>query len=93
MLRKQDVKLQKQKTEGLNVSKQLTAKQFESERQEWRAARLTEQLDNIEVTLADKDAQLIKAQQVVMSSKQQTEILRSQFEAIKSLRTQRKTDG
>ena len=43
--------------------------------QVWRAARLTGQLDNIEVTLADKDVQLIKAQQVVMSSKQQTEIL------------------
>ena len=61
--------------------------------QEWRAARLTEQLDDIEVTLTDKDVQLIKAQQGVMSSKQQTEILRSQLESIKSLRTQRKTDG
>ena len=61
--------------------------------QVWRAARLTWQLDNIDVTLADKGVQLIKAQQVVMSSKQQTEILKSQLESIKSLRTQRKTDG
>ena len=72
---------------------QLTAKQFELERQEWRAARLTEQLDQIEVTLADKDAQLIKAQKDVMISKQQTEILRSKLESLKSLRNQRKTDG
>ena len=49
------MKLQKQKTEGLNVSKQLTANQFELEKQEWRAARLIEQLDIIEVTLADTD--------------------------------------
>ena len=60
---------------GLNISRQLTANKYELERQEDQAGILTEQLDNIEVTLTEKYAQLIKSQQVVMISKHQTENL------------------
>ena len=71
---------------------QFSAKQCDLDRQERRAARLIEQLDDTEVTLSNEDDELIRAHRVILNSKHQTYILRNQLEAMKSLKIHRKTD-